>query len=361
VRNSLDIIPVNDEELTLKDVIQKLSRAFTYLLSKGFLIVIFVALGLLVGWLYANKQKPVYEAILTFALQDDQVQGGAGAYSGLASQLGIDLSSSGGGPFEGSNVLELMESRSVIEKTLLSNVNYTGKTQTLAEVYIQMHDLRKQWKDNPKLENIQFAPNANPEKFTIEQDSVLKFMYQDITKNYLTVQKVENATSIISLSVKSTNQLFAKIFAETLVKDVSDFYIETKTKKTVENIAILKYQTDSVRRELNSAIHGVAASSDINPNANPNMQVLHVGAQRRNFDVQVNQTMLAELVRNLEMAKVTLRKETPLIQVIDKPILPLDVKMFSKIKGILVGGFAGGAVIIVYLLMQRFLKKVMAS
>jgi hypothetical protein len=37
------------------------------------------------------------------------------------------------------------------------------------------------------------------------------------------------------------------------------------------------------------------------------------------------------------MAKVTLRKETPLIQVIDTPVLPLQKERFGKAKGILAG------------------------
>jgi hypothetical protein len=37
------------------------------------------------------------------------------------------------------------------------------------------------------------------------------------------------------------------------------------------------------------------------------------------------------------LAKVTLRKETPLIQIIDRPILPLAKERFGKAKGIVLG------------------------
>lgn len=355
------MLPVSDEEITLKEVISKVKSAFNYLLSKWIIVSLFILLGLVCGYLYSLRQKPIYEAVLTFALQDDQIQGGAGGYSGLASQLGIDISTSGSGPFAGSNVLELIKSQSVIEKTLLSEINYKNKNMTIAEMFIQINDLRTQWKDNPKLKNIQFNIDANRQTFTLEQDSILKSFYKNIINGILSVTKVEGATSIISVSVKSENQLFSKIFAETLVKDVSDFYVETKTKKTVENIIILQHQTDSVRRALNGAISGVASNSDNNPNPNPNMQILHVGSQRKTFDVQINQTMLTELIRNLEIAKVTLRKETPLIQVIDKPILPLDVKRFGMMKGIILGGFISGFLIIAYLLIRRYLEKVINS
>jgi hypothetical protein len=51
-------------------------------------------------------------------------------------------------------------------------------------------------------------------------------------------------------------------------------------------------------------------------------------------DVQAN--TLTELV-NSGLAKVTLRKETPLIQIIDRPILPLAKERFGKAKGIVLG------------------------
>jgi hypothetical protein len=60
--------------------------------------------------------------------------------------------------------------------------------------------------------------------------------------------------------VNSTNELFSKYFTEALVKEVSDFYIDTKSKKSRENMLILERQTDSIRRELNGAITGVAVA-----------------------------------------------------------------------------------------------------
>jgi hypothetical protein len=39
--------------------------------------------------------------------------------------------------------------------------------------------------------------------------------------------------------------------------------------------------------------------------------------------------ILTELIKQVELAKVTLRKEKPLIQVIDRPILPLPKERFG--------------------------------
>jgi uncharacterized protein involved in exopolysaccharide biosynthesis len=62
------------------------------------------------------------------------------------------------------------------------------------------------------------------------------------------------------------------------------------------------------------------------------------------------------LVKQSELAKVTLRKETPLIQVIDKPILPLKKEKFGKAKGIVMGGILAGFLVVVYLITRKLLK-----
>jgi uncharacterized protein involved in exopolysaccharide biosynthesis len=47
--------------------------------------------------------------------------------------------------------------------------------------------------------------------------------------------------------------------------------------------------------------------------------------------------MLSQLLQNLEMAKISLRKETPLIQIIDPPVLPLKVDRVDTKKMVTIG------------------------
>lgn len=119
------------------------------------------------------------------------------------------------------------------------------------------------------------------------------------------------------------------------------------------NSTILQKQTDSIRRELNGAITGVAVANDNTFGLNPAMNVRRAPSARRQVDVQANTAILTELVKQTELAKVTLRKETPLIQVIDKPILPLPKYHFGKGKGIVIGGIIAAFVIIIGLIVKR--------
>jgi uncharacterized protein involved in exopolysaccharide biosynthesis len=122
------------------------------------------------------------------------------------------------------------------------------------------------------------------------------------------------------------------------------------------NMDILERQTDSIRRELNGAITGVAVANDNTFMLNPALNVRRAPSARRQVDVQANTAILTELVKQTEMAKVTLRKETPLIQVIDRPILPLKKEKFGKVKGIVLGGFLALFVAVIALIFRKILK-----
>jgi len=343
----------NNNEISLSDIALKISYLWRYLLSKWSIILIIGFIGATLGFAYAYLKKPNYTAEYSFALEDEKSSGGLGSALGLASQFGIDLGGGGGGAFSGDNLLELMKSRTMIEKTLLTSVKINGKEQTLADLYIDFNGLRKKWDDSEGVKDIDFLPNAKRESFSIKQDSLLGEFHKEIILKNLSVDKVDKKLSIIIVKVSTKNQLFSKYFTEILVDVVSRFYIETKTKKESENVNVLQRQTDSVRAQLNSAIRGVASSMDSNPNANPALQVLRVPSQRRQVDVQGNTAIFGELVKNLELAKISLRRETPLVQVIDRPILPLEKEKTSKIAAVLLGFFIGSVLTSIILLIKK--------
>lgn len=352
--------PIENDEISLKELIYKAKEWYQYLLSQWKIIVLAGIIGASLGLTYSFIKKPIYTATLSFALEEDKSSGGGlGSALGLAGSLGLDLGGGGGSIFTGSNLTELFKSRKMVEQTLLTPVDYNGKTISLVEMYIQINELSKGWKDNSKLENIKFLPNVNREKFTRVHDSILGSIYQNLSKGALSVGQKDKKIAIINIDMSSTNELFAKYFCEALAKNVSDFYIYTKSKKARTNMLVLERQTDSIRRELNGAITGVAVANDNTFNLNPALNVRRTPSARKQVDVQANTAILTELVKQSELAKVTLRKETPLIQVIDTPILPLVKERFGKLKGLAIGGFLGGFLIVFVLIFRKLLKQLL--
>jgi hypothetical protein len=233
-----------------------------------------------------------------------------------------------------------------------------GDTTTLAEFYIKNKKWRENWNENPKLKNIQFLTHTKRKYYTRVHDSILGVIYADLSKNSLTVAQKDKKIAIISIDVSSNNELFAKYFCESLARQVGLFYVTTKSKKARMNMDILERQTDSIRAELNGAITGVAIANDNTFNLNPALNVRRAPSSRRQVDVQANTAILTELIKQTELAKVTLRRETPLIQVIDRPILPLPKERFGKLKGLVLGGFLGGFLIVLGLIVRRIFKQI---
>lgn len=311
-------------EMTFKDFIVILFKGVAYLKSFRKVILISIILGTIAGGLYSYIQKPVYTANLTFVLEDEKsTNSGLAGALGLANSLGIDIGTSAGGAFNGQNLIELMMSRTLVEKALLKSIVLNKEKSTLADFYLDIYKLRKAWQKNPRLNSISFLHPFNRSDFSLTQDSVLGIIYEHLVKENLSVVQKDKKTSIITVEVKSIDENFSKLFVEYLTKEVSEFYIITKSSKAQANVLILERQADSIRKELNFAIAGVASSNDQTYNLNPALNIKRVPSSKRQIDVQANTVILTELVKNLELARVSLRKETPLIQVIDKPILPL--------------------------------------
>jgi len=355
-------IPEKTNEVSFRELIHSLRDWLQFLLGKWLIILLFIIAGGILGLIFSVKSKITYMANCTFVLEEDSGGGGAGIgqLAGLASMVGLDLGGGGGGVFQGENLLELYRSRMMITKTLLSTYQIDGKPTLLVDRYIQFNHLRETiWEDNPALQKINFIPGKNG-KFSRVQDSLLTEFATEIDKKNLVVIKPDKKLNIIKVQLSATDEQFAKGFNDLIVKNVNDFYVQTKTKKSTVNLAIIQHQTDSVRRMLNGAISGVARSTDVNPNANASRQVLKVPSQLRQVDVQANTAILTELVKNLEISKVSLRKETPLIQVIDEPIYPLPAKRNGKAFSLVLGMFLSGFIGVIWLTTRRAVKSVLA-
>jgi Chain length determinant protein len=351
----------NDDDISLRELILKIGEWWKYLLSKWIVIVSFGILGGILGFAYAFLKKPIYTATTTFVLETGE-KPGMGQYAGIASMMGIDLGSGGGGIFQGENILELYKSRTIIEKALLSPIDSISG-ELLISRYIEFNKLREAWAKKPELANLQFGTDILPDQKSTNldgklirlRDSVLGKVVEDINNNYLTVAKPDKKLSIIQVDVKAKDEIFAKSFNEELVKNVNDFYVRTKTKKAIDNVSILQHKSDSVRAVMNGAIYSAVAVADATPNLNPTRQIQRVApAQKAQFSAESNKAVLSTLVQNLEMAKITLLKETPLIQVVDYPVYPLKKDKLGKVKGTIIGGILLGILTVFFFTLKRF-------
>ena len=77
--------------------------------------------------------------------------------------------------------------------------------------------------------------------------------------------------------------------------------------------------------------------------------------------IEVLNAMYLEIVKNLELSKITLLNQTPIINIIDEPILPLDEDKKSKTLAGLLGGFLGGFLSLCFFIFRKLFKDALAE
>ncbi|MDA0313860.1 MAG: exopolysaccharide biosynthesis protein [Bacteroidetes bacterium] len=339
-------------QFTLREVVKNLIYWVKFFRSKWKLLVLFLSIGAGLGAGFSQVKDPVFHAETSFVLEEEGMSG-IGQMSGIANLLGVNLGGIGtNGLFQGDNIMELYRSDRMLEETLLSPFENDG---LLIERFIESEDLEEKWASTIDLSALSFS--ASRENQGVKQDSVIKEISKIIREKQLVVVKPDRKLSIIQVTVSSKDEAFAKLFNETLVSKVNTFYLETKTKKTGENLRILQIQADSVRVILDQSMGTLAVEQDRIPNANPLLSAATVNSRRKQIDVQSSASVYMEIVKNLEMAKISHRINTPLIQLIDSPKLPLKRTEIRLMKGMVYGAFFLGGLALSLLYLRKLYQK----
>ena len=345
-----------DDEIRLKDVLNKLKLLKKELFLKKKVIFLAVLFFSIISLLYSSKNEIIYNANLTFVVENNKDQGGLAKYAGFASQFGFDLGGLNSATFSQSNIIELIKSRKLVQNALLTYHQFDNNTKTsLVDRYID-NKYRSQWKDNNA--DLLLLEFNQKESFTLKHDSILGVVYKDLVDNIILVEKSDE-TSILTIKCSSNDELFSKKLAETLVNEVSEYYIHAQTAQARNTLNFIKNRSDSVLIELKIAELNYARHKDSNYGIYKAEGLIEeIRLQRK---VEILTIMYSEIVKNLEISKVSLLNQKPLVNVIDLPILPLDFQYTPWYVSMIIFGLIGFIISIIYLSFSLLIKEALDS
>jgi len=322
-----------DDEISLKELIEKGKALFTYFMGYKWVIVAAGLLGGGLGFGYAHFYNVVeYESKLTFAIEEKS--GGGGSLLGLASQFGVDLGGGGGGMFTSDNLLVLFKSNRIIQGALLRSL------PEVKEGNLYNHYLASRYKEALKRNKIGLLPqNLAREDFSRAQDSLLKEVSKNVSE-IVTIAKKDKKASFIDITVKDQSELFAFWMNKLLVEEATQLYIELKVGKMQRSVKLLQGKVDSVQRVLDGTMRSAATVLDQSMGLVSNAP--RVGTAKKQMEAEMLGTLFGELTKNLEITKLTLEREEPTIQIVDEPTMPLEKFGKGRVKFGVVGGFLLG-------------------
>ncbi len=309
----------NSEQVIIKKILHNVIRNWWIFLIVGLV-------GAIIGYLYASKQKPLYESYLSFALDEGGSEtGGGSAAMGIAAQLGISI---GGSQdiFAGDNILVIMQSRRVIESVLLSVDTFENKPITLIEYYLENTPGRN--KDGAG--NIHFFPGEPKANFSYAKDSVLYDTYLGFKNTRITARRPDKRLNIYELMVDSYSEKFSKDFTDRLIEETNRFYTEIRTKKAKGTLDLLEERVPDIKKKLDASISGKAAIQDAN--LNTTFENAQVPIMLKESNAQVYGAAYAEMFKNMEVARFQYLRSIPLMQVIDESNYPMKKVIVGKLR-----------------------------
>lgn len=353
-----DIRQVNqpqEEEIDLVEVIRKLWKNRKLIIQ---ITVVFMVLGILVALLSPKE----YSAGCTMVPQTGDKKAG-GSLSGLASMVGINLGSMGGGEVLAPTIYPKIISSIPFKKDLMATpLTFEGYDQpiTLFDYYT---------KDEYK----KFSLFGTISKYTIGlpgliigairgEDTTSVVMgegskIQSLTKDEKQVSEmldkmvslnVNDKDGYVQLTASMAEPLAVAQLAQQAQKLLQEYITRFKVEKVQFNLEFVQNQFDKARLRYEEKQEGLARFRDANKSFSSAVAKTQEEILQNEYNLAYG--VYSELAKQLEQAEIAVNETTPILTVVEPVVVPTER---SKPKRALIcilftflGGFAGIGVVL---------------
>lgn len=343
------------EDITFKMLIVSFKEWLIFVLKKWKTILLWIFIGVVLGAAIQYFSKPMYAAQGTFSMESSETPN-----LGALSLLNVGGASSAGLFDEVDNIIWLYSSEAMLRRVLLTTVSLNSKNDLLINEYLSANpSLSSKLQKIVKQGKLPIMPKADS-LYDRDENMAINSCIAAIKAKQLIVEPEKKTENIVRVTFISSDEALSKVFVEQIMDIVNRFYIATKTQKKQEEVDLLQRKVDSIKAVLGLSIAKTARQIDNVPYANPFREQLRTAPKESQVDVESSAGIYTELVKSLEASKVSLEKEMPLVQIIDKPYLPLPKQNLGIVKGAIIMGIIFGFIGLFVIIVRRTLKKAMS-
>lgn len=359
-----DISHSNEDDISLKDLILKLKEFYTEIISHWRLIAI-ITLPIVLYMMYgAIKSKPKYPAVLTFTVNEDDGTS-LGGMSGLLGQFGIGTVNS---EYNLDKMLVLLKSRHITEKVLYYQDTLNGVNDFMGNHLITHLDSLGEWGKIKWYKRLFLPPSEligyrffqdSIQEFSLLDNMALKVLHKMLIGDPQFGGGLLNAyysetSGILSISLAMKDEKIAISLINKYFEELSKYYIDNAIEKQKVTYDLVKLKHDSIYAELRTAEYQLADFKDRNLGIFTRKSELE--EIRLENKIRILAAGLAKAVENLEVADFTLKNKTPFISVVDRPLSPIKYVRTSKFKTLIVSGFIGVLIGIVFVIIRKVFR-----
>ena len=292
-----------------------------FLKKKQTIVKLFLTTSLFASLVYWYIQPDKYTSNSTFLIADQKASNSN--IANIASQFGFDLTNMVGGDanmFYGDNIFDILKSNTIIENALSTSIKNKDGDETLMTLYKRSQDYKSNF--------IEFFLDTNFNNIT-----------NKIKKKNIIIDRTNKKSSIISLTIVSSDPFFAYAFNKELVLKTTELYKKMKVGNLGANINRLEKKADSIQRILNKRSYQSAKLKSID--VNTAYKVESVPEEISDREKIILNNLYAEIIKNIESLKINLIIQTPVFEILDKPSIPIKnekpIMLFYLFNGVIIG------------------------
>jgi len=355
-------------DITLKEIVLKLQEYISEIFRRWKLLCLF-GFGLAIVMLILNRDiKPIYNAELSYMLNEDE-RGGVGGLAAMLGQFGLPSTTESN--FD--KIVELSKTRKITQMALFRKSTISEKDDFLANHLIASLESIKQWNkkglfgflakdDGLDLDNFRFS-HDDVNQFSILENKALKSIHKAMVGKErvggLFNSEFSEITGIMTLSMKSTEPDLSIDIVNSMYENLDDFYVEKAIEKQQYDYSIIKSKYDSIGTALKKTQSQIARVQDSSIGMFRNQDLLT--EKKLKQDEMRLQLMFVEAEKQKQISELTLGNKTPYVQDIDKPIKPLKPINKSMFYFFLLGGFLGGILAIAIIVVSKLYRDLMSE
>lgn len=359
-----------DDELTLKELILNVVEFVKEIFRRWWMVPLCC---LLVGYFLSKdyfNHIPQYSSRLTFMLDEDAGSGGGGLGGGLNDLLGGLGGNNSNGLLK---IVELFNSRTVIDNAILKTVTINGKQDIIANHFLDEFpgkDLVRDFNGNllvnfKDIDNFRFV-GQEIDSLNQEERIMLKVLYyttighKDIKEVAPIIRSDLNEdTGIMTLTTMTTSEDLTLAIGDAVYEKLSSFFIDKAVEKQKKLYDIINFKKDSVGTALRLAEFKLADYENKNRNMTNYKGFLEKMKLQREKSILT--VMYSSIVKNMESADFALRSKTPYVQVIDRPFRPLSPSRVSFGFMVIKSVFIGTLLAIILIVFRKIIVDALAS
>lgn len=332
-----------------KDIISiDFSALFKIIWKEKVWIVLIALLSAGLGIVKALSMKDEFVSTGKILPEYQSKSGGLGQLSGLASLAGIDVGSAAGG---GSDAIRPDLYPDVLKST---------------PFFLDLFKIKVKTKDNKEMTFAHFYDTSVLDNNIKPENTKIKFptSNQYITISYQTEKNlqdlrerisavIDKKSGLITVTVKLPDPVVATIITDYSMNFLTNYITNYRTEKAKRDLNFLAERLDAAKGKYYNNQVKKAQYSDQYQLSMMKLQAADLQRERIESEYKISSTFYNSLLQKYEEAKLKLQQETPVIKVLEPPVVPNNKSEPKRAIIVLITAFLGGILGVLFALIRK--------